>query len=58
MSEKHPLDEQPWQPILEQLPGFNPFSNSHNPGTDPFPSSVLDDMDEEPGAENAPTHTP
>jgi hypothetical protein len=45
MSERHPLDEQPWQPIVEKLRGFNPFSNDQNPTADPFPSSVLDALD-------------
>jgi hypothetical protein len=47
MSERNPIDEQPWQPIVEKRPGFNPFANNQNPGTDPFPSSILDGLDEE-----------
>jgi hypothetical protein len=47
MSERDPIDDQPWQPIVEKLPGFNPFANNRNTGTDPFPSSILDELDEE-----------
>jgi hypothetical protein len=44
MSEKYPVDEQPWQPIIE---GFDPFANNQNPATDSFPSSVMDALDDE-----------
>jgi hypothetical protein len=54
MSQKRPTDEQPWEPTIEKMPTFNPFSNAQNPSKDFEPTANDEDLEDDSGEETKP----